>query len=501
MTRLWSHYDPNMPPRRRGKYHPPNVDRLPNAAVKVDSQVQQRLELAWLGLTGFTVSHLDQKKKSMQIGANDYDGKKGEPPTIDSQPVDQNEVLQQVYGFVAYYADRDLEGPGLFLVKFLYLDEEGEQRYRSAEFEFTPSGYEEDDDEVEVDPAASEFLSSALDQAKPVVDAIVRPMLDNVTDREKALTKRENEFLAMRNKHLEDVVGEYKGIITIQSDAIKQRDEHVKSADERMFKVNKALVGGREAELEARREAQQAFTSGIQMKMQAIDQIQEMNNEHYVGEIERIRKDKRHSERVDFIKQFGPAAVAFLPTLLQNVTAAIAKGRQGAVADPAAIPDMGSAGMMPTAAAPPGAPPVPLATTPSPTPSHAPSPPVVQQHSECATSLRKFHSMFNEATWGALRDKFGVDSPHMISLQSFADVSSDLDVVGLIHRFYTTFTDEEMTFFTQHVSEDQSVHMQYVLDRINTLQSSVGPVQPQAAPQAPASEDSPLTEATPPGDA
>lgn len=320
--------------RRRREYRAPNVDSLPDVSAKVDPQVASRLKLAWPGLTNFTVAHLDDHKRQMQVGSNEFDSKPGDPPTADGEPIDQTDVLQQVYGFVSYYADRELEGPATFFVKFWYRDDDGERRYRSTEFGFTPEGCDDGGDEGDT-PDLVQAVPFALNQAQPVVEAILRPMLKALDERERALVKRieeqnvsfenrEKEFFVIRAKHFEQLVQDAQSnsgfvikkleqIITIQNDAIRQCLDHVKSADERMYRVNKAMIGGRESEPDAH----QQTTSGSR----------------YPDPFEQLRKDR--DRRADLIAQFGPVVSEFLPSLLQNITDAIVEARKGITRVPA----------------------------------------------------------------------------------------------------------------------------------------------------------------------
>jgi hypothetical protein len=366
---------------------------------------------------------------------NGFDIKPPPEPGLFPDDAEPDDIAQLIYQCAHYMSER--EGRRVNCKALFYQREEEHEELREVnpsgqiQFHVLAKSVENKDDEEPAPDAqigAGAVAADVLNAVTPIMNAVVNPMIKGLTQREQVV-----------HKLMSDVQTQQQNLNTVLLNELSK-------AYENQQKTSRAIIGARESELESRRIATEMFTEGIRMRGQIMNERQEMIERAHEAEITRLKDEKRHSERMDMIKEFGPAFMEFIPDVAKNLSEAFAKGR------------IKAAGEVPTSTTPPqtkasthpAAPP--QATSPippPPTPSTQPSRPVEPM----CQKLQRFGELMTQEMWAGLEREYNPEQVHV--LRSLCALRSDKMIPGAFAQLYAALPPDEMEKLPSHLTEEQ----------------------------------------------
>lgn len=411
---------------------------------------------------------------------NGFDIKPPPDPGANPEDAELDDIVQRIYQCAHHGSEREQRKVTCKALFYQREDETDELKEvnPSTQIQFrvlSPNVDEEDEPEVIGESVAS--VADVIGAVTPLMNAVVAPMIKSVAEDRKVVHQL------------------IQGLQSQQGDLNKLLLVELSSGYANQQKTTRAIVGARESELESRRIATEMFTQGIKMQGDIMKERHEMVQTAHEAEVTRLKEEKRHAERMDMLKEFGPAIVPFVGEIMGNVSAAFARGRQQArgeapAASPAAPPQATPA---PPPWPPPGGTPEPAQTPPAPP---KPSPPPESAGSfqavlhPVAAMLRRFGELMTDETWEAMAKEFSGDQISL--LRQLSTIESDSMVSGAFVQFYQTFPEDRTERLGEYVTEEQGdLFMRAAEFAKNQIQSARGTTVPSAPPspapaQAPA---------------
>lgn len=402
----------------------------PDGGFPADTPVIERVAEAMPGLWRVKVA-LWENGQMQKL--NGFDIKPPPDPGENPEDAELDDIVQRIYQCAHHGSER--EGRRVHCKALFYQRETKEDDLKetnpSTQIQFRVlSDSVTDEEELVIDDTPGTAAADVISSITPMVNAVITPMVARLDAQQRFV----NAQAASIQKQQESL-------------NIMLLNELSRGYD-RQQKTTRSIVGARESEMEARRLATDFMSTGIRMQYDAINKMSVMQQEHYEAELGRVRSEKRHAERMDMLKEFGPAFVPFVGNIMENVTAAFARGRQKARGEPQ------TAGQHPPRTDPPPPPPPynPPTSQPGPTPAPGQAPFQAAVH-PVAACLRRFGELLAGATWSQIQTRFSVDQ--LSVLQKLCCVEADALVPGAFAQFFAVFGEQHTELLGTLLTEEQ----------------------------------------------
>lgn len=445
----------------------------PEDGFAIDSSVQERAVECLGGLWRVKVV-LWENGKQKKINGFDL---KPPPKPQEAPPEDEAEsIVERIYNFAYYRSER--EGRRIHCKAMFWQRKSDEDEFvegnpdGQVQFNVIADSVDDDDAPELLNDVAS--VTGVIGAITPMMNAVVAPMIKSVAE--------DRKVVHQMIQALQSQQGSLNSLLLVE----------LSKGYENQTKTTKAIVGARESELESRKIATEMFTEGIRMRGQIMNERHEMIELAHEAEVTRLKDEKRHAERMDMLKQFGPSIAPFLGGIMENITAAFARGREQArtgATNPSQAPQttpVPQATPAPPPWPPPSGTPGPAKTVSPPVqptaPPDGPAPFQAVLH-PVAGMLRRFGALMRPETWEAMSKEFSGDQISL--LRKLCSIDADNLVSGAFVQFYETFPAERTERLGQYVSEEQGdLFMRAAEFATNAIQATRG-VTPQASASPP----------------